>query len=172
MGRKKAAGKRSARRKRKSFSREKKLAVVRAHNAGIPAARLGAELGITPVNIYLWSREVKKKGEKKAFLSGKEGDPLKGETHTGGIESTIECSIEYLRNGATPFHKNTRLILDLCFPNQTFDEQMRRSWRTNSGSSPRFLDSLLSWFDRQGGELVSSNSCRYGVIPEPDRGSS
>jgi len=60
------------RRKRGSFTREKKLAVVRAHISGIAAARLGAELGIKPINIYLWTREVKTKGEKRAFLSKKE----------------------------------------------------------------------------------------------------
>jgi hypothetical protein len=73
MARKKAAVKKKVRRKRGSFSRGKKLAVVRAHLAGIPAARLGAELGIKPINIYLWAREVKKKGEKRAFLSRREG---------------------------------------------------------------------------------------------------
>jgi hypothetical protein len=74
MARKKAAArKKVVRRKRGSFSREKKLAVVRAHLSGIPAARLGTELGIKPINIYLWAREVKRKGEKRAFLSRREG---------------------------------------------------------------------------------------------------
>ena len=63
----------TTRRKRGSFTREKKLAVVRAHVAGIAASRLGAELGIKPINIYLWTREVKKKGEKAAFLVRKQG---------------------------------------------------------------------------------------------------
>jgi transposase-like protein len=67
IGRKKVAQRKLARRKRGSFSREKKLAVVRAHKAGIPASKLGSELGIKPINIYLWTREVKKKGEAKAF---------------------------------------------------------------------------------------------------------
>jgi len=74
MARKKATRKtpvrnQAARRKRGSFSREKKLAVVRAHKAGIPASKLGSELGIKPINIYLWTREVKKRGEAKAFRS-------------------------------------------------------------------------------------------------------
>ena len=66
-GRKKVVQRKPARRKRGSFSREKKLAVVRAHKAGIPASKLGSELGIKPINIYLWTREVKKRGESKAF---------------------------------------------------------------------------------------------------------
>ena len=67
VARKTAARKQVARRKRGSFSREKKLAVVRAHKAGIPASKLGSELGIKPINVYLWTREVKKRGEAKAF---------------------------------------------------------------------------------------------------------
>ena len=67
IGRKKVAQRKPARRKRGSFSREKKLAVVRAHKAGIPASKLGSALGIKPINIYLWTREVKKRGEAKAF---------------------------------------------------------------------------------------------------------
>jgi transposase-like protein len=73
MARKKTAAKKKVRRKRGSFTREKKLAVVRAHLSGIPAARLGAELGIKPINIYLWAREVKRKGEKRAFMSRRDG---------------------------------------------------------------------------------------------------
>ena len=73
MARKKTAAKKKIRRKRGSFTREKKLAVVRAHLSGIPAVRLGAELGIKPINIYLWAREVKRKGEKRAFLTRREG---------------------------------------------------------------------------------------------------
>jgi transposase-like protein len=71
--RKKAARKQTARRKRGSFSREKKLAVVRAHKAGIPASKLGSELGIKPINIYLWTREVKKRGEARAFQRDRGG---------------------------------------------------------------------------------------------------
>jgi len=67
VARKNAVRKEAARRKRGSFSREKKLAVVRAHKAGIAASKLGSELGIKPINIYLWTREVKKRGEAKAF---------------------------------------------------------------------------------------------------------
>jgi len=65
--RKKAIRKQASRRTRGSFSREKKLAVVRAHKSSIPASKLGSELGIKPINIYLWTREVKKRGEAKAF---------------------------------------------------------------------------------------------------------
>lgn len=59
------------------------------------------------------------------------GDPLPGESHTG-IESAMEFSLACLRTGATPFHKNTRRILNLCFPGQSLDEQLRKTWRTNS----------------------------------------
>jgi hypothetical protein len=59
------------------------------------------------------------------------GDPLPGESHTG-IESAMEFSLACLRTGATPFHRNVRHILNLCFPGQSLDEQLRRTWRTNS----------------------------------------
>jgi len=31
------------------------------------APKLSSELGIKPINIYLWTREVKKRGEARAF---------------------------------------------------------------------------------------------------------
>jgi hypothetical protein len=65
------------------------------------------------------------------LVSAEPGDPLRGEAHTD-LESAVEYSLSSLRRRATPFHQNVRLILDLCFPNLSFDEQLRRTWRTNS----------------------------------------
>lgn len=65
------------------------------------------------------------------LVSAEPGDPLPGETHTG-IESAVAYSLSSLRRGTTPFHQGIRLILDLCFPKQSLDEQLRRTWRTNS----------------------------------------
>jgi transposase-like protein len=59
------------------FSREMKIAAVKARNAGIPAATLAPALGIKVGTIYQWTYEVKRKGEKKAFLWGKIGRPPK-----------------------------------------------------------------------------------------------
>ena len=67
------------------------------------------------------------------LVSAEPGDPLPGETHTGStVDSAVAYSIACLRTPATTFHQNIRLIMDLCFPGQTFEEQLRRIWRTNS----------------------------------------
>src|SRR5208337_676027 len=68
---------------------------------------------------------------KLVLVFAEPGDPLPGESHKG-IESAMECSLTYLRTGATPFHKNLLRILDFCFPGQSVDEQLRRTWCTNS----------------------------------------
>lgn len=65
------------------------------------------------------------------LVTAEPGDPLPGEVHSG-IQSTVAYSLRGLREGVTPFHRNICLILDLCFPNQSLDEQLRRTWRTNS----------------------------------------
>lgn len=65
------------------------------------------------------------------LITAEPGDPLPGELHSG-IESTVVYSLRGLREEVTPFHRNIRLILNLCFPNQSLDEQLRRTWRTNS----------------------------------------
>ena len=65
------------------------------------------------------------------LVTAEPGDPQSGEAFTD-IQSAVENSLRCLREGATPFHKNICLILDLCFPNQSLDEQLHRTWRTNS----------------------------------------
>lgn len=70
---------------------------------------------------------------KLVLVSAEPGDPLVGEIHDDtGIASTIAFSINCLRYPATPFHQNVRLILELCFPGYSFDQQLRKVWRTNS----------------------------------------
>ncbi len=59
------------------------------------------------------------------------GDPLTNETHTG-IESAFKKAYECFSDKITQFHLNVREILDLCWPNEIFDMQMRRVWLTES----------------------------------------
>ena len=59
------------------------------------------------------------------------GDPLDKETHTG-IESALKKAYECLKNKTTQFHRNIRGIIDLCWPNEAFETQMRRVWLTES----------------------------------------
>jgi hypothetical protein len=66
------------------------------------------------------------------LVTAEPGDPLPGETHEGTVQGAMTVSFETLRQRATPFHANVRLIIDMCFPNMTLEQQMRYVWRTNS----------------------------------------
>lgn len=66
------------------------------------------------------------------------GDPHPHEFYTA-IPSPQELFEEICRyvyscfsSGKDQFHRNIREILDLCWPSLTFDEQMRRTWITES----------------------------------------
>jgi hypothetical protein len=48
------------------------------------------------------------------------------------LDSAFEYSIEALRNGKDLFHKNVRKILDACWPSMPFEEQLRKTWLTES----------------------------------------
>lgn len=65
------------------------------------------------------------------LVSAEPGDPLPSEAHTD-IESAIRFSMNVLRNPPSRYHQNFRRILEYCFPGQSLDEQLRRTWRTNS----------------------------------------
>jgi len=65
------------------------------------------------------------------LVTAEPGDPLEGETHSN-LQSAMQFSVNCLSDPPTAFHKNIRLILALCFPDASFEEQLRRTWRTNS----------------------------------------
>lgn len=65
------------------------------------------------------------------LVAAEPGDPLRGESHND-FSSTVAHSLSCLRFPPTPFHQNVRLILNMCYPNQSLDEQLRRVWRTNA----------------------------------------
>lgn len=65
------------------------------------------------------------------------GDPHNQESHLGGspleqLQSAYAYTYKCLRDGKDLFHRNIRRILDSCFPNQSFDEQLQRVWITDS----------------------------------------
>lgn len=66
------------------------------------------------------------------------GDPHPSERYDGQAAPAeiMRASSAYvyrcLRDGQDLFHRNVRLILDLCFPDVPFDEQLRRTWITDS----------------------------------------
>jgi len=64
------------------------------------------------------------------------GDPHDGESHPSNPEAALASVYDYAykcyANGKDQYHRNVRTILDLCFPGTSFDEQMRRTWMTES----------------------------------------
>jgi hypothetical protein len=59
------------------------------------------------------------------------GNPLPGERHTG-LESAYLYSTRAFETGATQFHVNVKAIINSCWPNLSFEEQMRKVWMTES----------------------------------------
>lgn len=75
---------------------------------------------------------------KLILISAEPGDPHHAEHHgadgtpVGFIESAYEYAWQCFENSKDQFHHNVRYILDLCWPGQTFHEQMRHSWITDA----------------------------------------
>lgn len=66
------------------------------------------------------------------------GDPHPGENHeadgteTGRLDSVIRYAWDCFSNGHDQFHRNIREILNLFLSGLSFNEQMRRTWITDS----------------------------------------
>jgi hypothetical protein len=65
------------------------------------------------------------------------GDPHVDEAHSVSpasavIVSAYDYAYRYFRDGKDQFHRNIRRILDLCFPDISFDQQMAVTWITES----------------------------------------
>jgi len=59
-----------------------------------------------------------------------------GDPHAGEKCSDLESAYEYARyafeTGKDLFHRNVRMILKMCWPTLSFDEQTRKVWLTES----------------------------------------
>jgi hypothetical protein len=71
------------------------------------------------------------------LITAEPGDPHDSESHLGNspkeiFDSAYDYCYRCLEQGTDLFHRNIRLILDLCFPGEAFPEQMRRVWITDS----------------------------------------
>jgi hypothetical protein len=71
------------------------------------------------------------------LVAAEPGDPLPGETYDGTdpAEFLEQCAERVYRIFAQRhdlFHRNIRSILDLCFPDLDFCQQLRRTWITES----------------------------------------
>ena len=85
------------------------------------------------------------------------GDPHDAEVHPAEPEAALKSTYDYtykcIRGGKDQYHRNIRAILDLCFPGQGFDDQMRRTWMT---------ESVLCSAPKEGGTVRSAvgKACR------------
>jgi hypothetical protein len=92
------------------------------------------------------------------------GDPHDSEVHSAEPEAALESTFHYsyrcLQTGRDLYHRNIRRILDMCLPDVPFDEQMRRTWKTESvlcsaakegGAVPRMVETACRqrFLDRQ-----------------------
>lgn len=59
------------------------------------------------------------------------GDPHAVESHNG-LSSAYEYANFAVKSGQDEFHRNVRRILDSCWPELSFEEQMRKAWLTDS----------------------------------------
>lgn len=66
------------------------------------------------------------------------GDPHDSESHesdgspAGYLASANSYAWECFATGKDLFHRNVRTLLDLCWPDSTFEDQMRKTWITDS----------------------------------------
>lgn len=66
------------------------------------------------------------------------GDPHHTESHAGDgsaagrLESVSRYAWECFASGKDLFHRNVRTLLSLCWPGATFEDQMKRTWITDS----------------------------------------
>lgn len=65
------------------------------------------------------------------LLVAEPGDPRYGEAHES-IGTAYDYAMSSFRTGRDPFHKNVRKILELCWTDLSFEDQMRRTWLTES----------------------------------------
>ncbi len=65
------------------------------------------------------------------------GDPQTWERYDGRcdeqlLRATHDFTYVLFRDGTDEFHRNVRLILNMCFPDRTFGEQLQQTWITES----------------------------------------
>jgi uracil-DNA glycosylase len=65
------------------------------------------------------------------------GDPQPWERYDGSpheevLRATHDFTYASFRDGTDLFHRNVRLILTMCFPDRSFDDQLKQTWITES----------------------------------------
>ena len=90
------------------------------------------------------------------------GDPQADERHDAPtreamLHSAAAFTYRSFRNGTDLFHRNVRYLLDQCFPEMPFEQQMRRTWIT---------ESVLCSAAREGGRVpaAATAACRQQYL--------
>lgn len=91
------------------------------------------------------------------------GDPHHGENHgadttpEGRLASAYAYAYKCFKEGTDLFHRNIRLILSLCWPNDAFDGYLRRAW---------LVDSVLCSATLEGGPVSrqAERECRVRYL--------
>ena len=104
---------------------------------------------------------------KLVLVCAEPGDPHSDE-HYGGGNSQSQLQRAYLhayksyREGTDLFHRNIRLILGLCWPDCTFDQQLRKTW---------LVDSVLCSARTEGGRVSGTveSECRRRYLERQPR---
>jgi hypothetical protein len=101
----------------------KRVATWKPERGHVPRGFLGALGSLDEVALVL--------------VAAEPGDPLFGETYGGPdpadfLERCVEEAYRDFDQMANPFHREIRRILDECFPNLDFSQQMRRTWITDA----------------------------------------
>jgi hypothetical protein len=87
------------------------------------------------------------------------GNPYPGESYTA-IASTFRLVSYTQPIGPDKFHRNVKAILDLCWPQWTYEEQLRKVWMT---------ESVLCSAPTEGGPIrraVSLECARRYLLPQ------
>lgn len=84
---------------------------------------------------------------KLIIVTAEPGDPPKAGSYSGSerdmVSNSMRIFLQAMSEGGidrpgrpTPFHRNMRVILDLFWPRQNLDSQMRKTWFTNAVLCP------------------------------------
>ena len=82
------------------------------------------------------------------------GDPHAGEAHSG-LDSAFKYAGFAFKSGKDHFHRNVRLILDMCWPGEPLETQLRRTWLT---------ESVLCSAEQEGGTVPRISTLACGEI--------
>ena len=91
------------------------------------------------------------------LVTAEPGDPHPSEQHVGTraemLASTYRYASECLQSGTDLFHRNLRCFMALCWPGETFEQQLRKTWLT---------DTVLCSAAKEGGSVPTSveRECR------------